>query len=178
MIKKSLFGYVIPLVIFIATFILCYYGLDHDPRAIPSPLINKPVPDFNLFVLDNTKQLNNKIFLGKISLFNIWATWCASCKEEHKILMDIAKTKQVVIYGLNYKDESKIASKWLLKNGNPYREVLFDEQGKLGVDLGVYGTPETYLIDQQGIIRYKYIGPVTQDVWMNILLPEIKKIKK
>ena len=167
--NSNLFGYAIPLVIFIATLILCYYGLDHDPRAIPSPLINKPVPA-SIF-MDH-----KKIFLGKISLLNVWATWCTSCKEEHKVLMDIAQKKQAIIYGLNYKDEPKAALKWLLKNGNPYTQLLFDEQGRMGVDLGVYGTPETYLIDPQGIIRYKYIGPITREVWIDIILPEVKRL--
>lgn len=169
--KLSLLGYSIPLIIFSVTVVLLYYGLDHDPRAIPSPLINKPVPA-SIFM--NHK----KMFLGNISLLNVWATWCASCEEEHKVLMDIAQKKQVIIYGLSYKDEPKAALKWLLKKGNPYTQLLFDEQGRMGVDLGVYGTPETYLIDPKGIIRYKYIGPMTQEVWDKIIFPEIKKIKK
>lgn len=163
--KLSLLGYAIPLIIFTVTAVLLYYGLDRDPSYVPSPLINKSIP------------INKKIFLGKISLLNVWASWCVSCKQEQSMLMEIAKTKQVVIYGLNYKDQRSQALKWLAENGNPYRQVLFDEQGKLGVDLGVYGTPETYLIDEAAIIRYKYIGPLTKEVWDKIIFPQVQKLK-
>jgi cytochrome c biogenesis protein CcmG/thiol:disulfide interchange protein DsbE len=173
----SLFGYSIPLVIFLVTAVFLWYGLDRDPRYLPSPLINKPIPAFHLLSLQNIKQpLNEKIFLGHITLLNVWAPWCASCKEEHSVLMKIAKTKKLVLYGLNYKDKRASALEWLAHDGNPYHEVLFDDQGKLGLDLGVYGTPETYLIDSKGIIRYKYIGPITQAVWDEVILPEVERL--
>lgn len=159
-------GYLIPLVIFLLTAILLYYGLDRDPRYVPSPLINKPIP-----------VLNKKLFLGHVSLLNVWATWCTSCKEEHEVLMSIAKSKKVIIYGLNYKDDKKEALNWLAHKGNPYNKLLFDEQGTVGVELGVYGTPETYLIDGLGVIKYKHIGPITEQVWREIILPEINKIE-
>ena len=160
--------YLIPLIIFLVTLIFLYYGLDRgDPRYVPSPLINKPIP-----------ILNKKLFLGHVSLLNIWASWCESCKEEHKVLENIAKNnKSITIYGLNYKDNPKQAKNWLKQAGNPYRKVFFDETGEMGINLGVYGTPETYVIDKLGIIRYKYIGPINQEIWTGIILPEINKIK-
>jgi cytochrome c biogenesis protein CcmG/thiol:disulfide interchange protein DsbE len=173
----SLLGYAIPLIIFLLTAVLLYYGLDHDPRHVPSPLINTPVPAFQVPALGNSHEhLTEKIFLGHISLLNVWASWCESCKQEHSQLLKIAKTKQVVLIGLNYKDTQSAALHWLAKAGNPYFKVLDDAQGNLGINLGVYGTPETYLIDSEGIIRYKYIGPITQIVWDEIIAPQIRKI--
>ncbi len=155
-------------------------GLSLDPRRLPSALINKPLPDFNLATVEGGAPIRftQKTFLGKVSLLNVWASWCASCQTEHPVLMKIAKTHEVNIYGLDYKDKRADAHRWLKTLGNPYVDVGFDEQGSLGIDLGVYGTPETYIIDQDGIIRYKWVGPLTDAVWEQELLPIVQKLTR
>ena len=126
-------------------------------------------------LLQPDQQLSEKIFLGKVSLLHVWATWCATCRAEHLVLMDLARSKKVVFYGLNYKDNPEAAKNWLKQYGNPYKAIISDPQGRLGIDLGVYGTPETFLIDSQGVIRYKYIGAITQHIWEHDIMPEIQR---
>jgi cytochrome c biogenesis protein CcmG, thiol:disulfide interchange protein DsbE len=125
----------------------------------------------------NTQMFNQKEFLGHVSLLNVWATWCSVCRQEHAELMDIARSHQVVITGLDYKDNARDAIRWLAELGNPYQAVVFDEAGKLAMDLGVYGTPETYLIDSKGIIRYRHVGLMTKQDWEQTLLPLIHSFK-
>jgi cytochrome c biogenesis protein CcmG/thiol:disulfide interchange protein DsbE len=168
--------YLIPLFLFLAIAGFLWKGLYSDPHRLPSALINKPTPTFSYpSLLNPQKELTEKIFVGQVSLLNLWATWCISCRAEHAVLMEIAATKKVALYGMNYKDDLPAAREWLRKYGNPYTAVIIDKEGRLGIDLGAYGTPETFVIDAQGIIRYKYIGPMTLEAWKNTVEPEVEK---
>ncbi len=170
--------YLIPLGIFIVLVVFLARGLQLNPHEVPSPLIGKPAPDFLLPQLqDANLQLGRKDLLGKVSLLNVWASWCVACREEHPVLVEIARSGVVNIYGLNYKDSREDALRWLAQFGNPYLTSAFDEQGKVGIDYGVYGVPETYVIDRQGIIRHKVIGPITQEKWDTAILPLIRKLQ-
>ncbi|MDF2868275.1 MAG: thiol:disulfide interchange protein, partial [Gammaproteobacteria bacterium] len=157
---------------------LLWRGLQLDPHKIPSTLINKPVPKFNLPDLMNSgNRLTERQFLGQVSLVNVWATWCTACQQEHPILLDIARTHKVKLYAIDYKDDLQTAKNWLAQYGNPFLAIGFDATGQAAIDWGVYGTPETFLIDRQGIIRYKHIGPLTKQIWQNTLLPLIDKLR-
>jgi cytochrome c biogenesis protein CcmG/thiol:disulfide interchange protein DsbE len=175
--KRSLF-FLLPLFVFllIAGFLL--KGLWLDPKEVPSPLINKPAPAFQLTdVADETHRLGKQDLLGQVYLLNVWASWCVSCREEHPLLVELSRQKQVPLIGLDYKDTRPQAMQTLAQLGNPYQISLFDPDGKVGIDYGVYGVPETYVIDKQGIIRYKQIGPITPDVWQQTLLPLIRRLQ-
>ena len=170
--------FLIPLGFFIALLLLLAFGLRLDPRKVPSPLIDKPAPAFTLPRLDDPKQLvSEKDLLGKVWLLNVWASWCVSCREEHPVLVEFAKRNVVPIYGLNYKDERKDALVWLGQFGNPYTVSIMDSDGRVGIDYGVYGVPETYVIDKQGVIRYKQIGPVTPELLDAKILPLVRKLQ-
>lgn len=171
--------YLIPLAIFIVMAIFLGIGLTKDPKLVPSPFIGKPTPPFTLPQLhDPEKTLSNKDFLGKVSLFNVWASWCPACREEHPLLMEISRMDIVPIYGLNYKDQREDAKRWLIQfGGDPYKATGYDLDGRVGLDWGVYGVPETFVIDQQGIIRYKHIGPLRPGDWENTLYPLIQKLQ-
>ncbi len=169
--------FLVPLLLFavVATFLAL--GLKHDPREIPSPLINKPAPGFSLPSLsDPQKKVSSADFKGKIWLFNVWATWCGSCRAEHQTLVNLNKLTDAPIVGLDWKDETEAAQQWLRSLGNPYEIVAFDSTGRTAIDWGVYGAPETYIIDQQGIIRHKHTGPLTDDIIKDEILPLIKKL--
>ena len=169
----------IPAIIFILLAVLLGIGLTLDPKKVPSPLIGKATPAFELPLLKQPdNQINTDIFKGKVSLFNVWATWCVSCRAEHEVLTAIANTGKVQIYGLNYKDEREAAKRWLQVYGDPYVASGFDVDGRVGIDWGVYGTPETFLIDRQGVIRHKVIGPITSKIWQEELLPMINKLEQ
>ncbi len=171
--------FLLPLLIFIVIGLLLWFGLHLNPHRIDSPLLNKPLPLFRERSVNKQKQfITQKDFLGHITLLNVFATWCLSCEVEHPILMDIANTKKIKLIGLDYKDHRKAAIRWLQQYGNPYSLIIDDWKGLLGIDLGVYGTPETYLIDPSGIIRYKYIGPISTKVWNTVMLPQIKQLEK
>jgi len=162
----------IPLGIFFVLLVLLGIGLRLDPREVPSPLIGKPAPDFHLPTLKNSAVfLNQKDWLGQVYLLNVWASWCVSCKQEHPLLVSLARTGKVELYSMNYKDSREEALHWLDRFGNPYLETIFDEQGQTGIDYGVYGVPESYLIDKKGILRHKYIGPLDQGKIDGHLLP-------
>jgi len=170
--------YLTPLVLFLALAALLYRGLALNPREVPSPLIGKPAPEFTLPELkDTSRQLSHSDFLGKVSLLNVWATWCVSCRAEHPLLMQLAR-QGVTIYGLDYKDSREDAKRWLQRFGDPYVANAFDADGRVGIDWGVYGTPETFVIDQHGIIRHKHIGPLTQEAIQREILPLIQKLKE
>ena len=161
---KSL-RFVLPLLVFAVLLIFLWQGLSLNPREVPSPLIDKPAPGFQLSRLDNPSQaLTPGDLRGQVWLLNVWASWCVSCIEEHPVLVGLSKSGAVPIYGLNYKDKRNDALSWLAKNGNPYTVSISDPDGKVGIDYGVYGVPETYVIDKSGVIRYKRIGPVTTQV--------------
>ena len=169
--------FLIPISMFVLLGLLLAYGLKLDPRKIPSPLVDKPLPAFTLPTLENPKKsLSNADLKGKVVLINVWASWCAACKQEHPVLMALAREKQVPIIGLNYKDKREDATHMLRTEGNPYDVSIVDADGRVGIDWGVYGVPETFVIDNNGIIRYKHIGPVSAEAWMQILQPLIHKL--
>ncbi len=173
----SFVRFLAPLLAFLALAGLLYKGLSLDPREVPSPLIDKPAPTFSLPRLQQPEVLlGNADFAGKVSLFNVWATWCVACRQEHPVLMELAQ-RGIPIYGLNYKDVRSDAQRWLQRFGNPYLANAFDEEGRVGIDWGVYGTPETFIVDKQGIIRHKHIGPLTQKSVDEEILPLIKKLR-
>lgn len=167
----------LPLIIFMGVAGLLWKGLYQDPRAIPSPLINKPVPEFQAPNLINPKlTFSSKDFKGKVTLLNVFASWCIACSAEHSVWMEARQDLgQAQIVGLNYKDPADKALAWLKQYGNPYQNVIADPQGNIAINFGVYGTPETFLIDKQGIIRYKFIGAVSPKDWQEVLLPQVKK---
>lgn len=170
---------IIPLIVFLALVILLGYGLTRDPKKIPSPLINKPAPAFELpTVLKPGQKISNKDFLGKVVLFNVWASWCGACRDEHPVIIRFAKQYKTPVYGLNYKDQRADAIRWLQALGNPYVASAYDVVGNAGIDWGVYGVPETFMIDKKGIIRYKQIGPVTDKIINEEILPMIRKLEK
>jgi cytochrome c biogenesis protein CcmG/thiol:disulfide interchange protein DsbE len=167
----------LPLCIFVVLVGFLAIGLTLNPREVPSPLINKPVPPFKLAVLSAPDQtIAAQDLTGKVWLLNVWASWCVACRIEHPILVELAKTKEVPIYGLNYKDKSPAAVAWLANFGNPYVASLVDGDGLVGIDLGVYGVPETFVVDKQGVIRHKHIGPVTPEALRDTILPLVKKL--
>ncbi len=169
--------FLIPIGIFALLGYLLYYGLRLDPRRIPSPLVNKPLPAFSLPTLDNPdKILTNADLRDHVVMINVWASWCVACREEHPVLVDLAGRKQVTIIGLNYKDTRVDALNVLRGQGNPYNTVLVDASGRTGIDWGVYGVPESFIVDKQGIIRYKQIGPITPEVWDKTLWPLIQSL--
>jgi cytochrome c biogenesis protein CcmG/thiol:disulfide interchange protein DsbE len=169
--------YIVPLIIFVALGLLLAYGLNLDPRRIPSPLIGKSLPAFSLTtVADPARKVSRDDLRGRVYLLSVWASWCVACREEHPLLNELTSRKAVTIIGLNYKDKREDALRWLGALGNPYELSLSDQDGRLGIDLGVYGVPETFLIDKQGVIRYKQIGPMTPEVWEQKLAPLIKEL--
>ena len=169
--------YIVPLIIFVSLGLLLAYGLKLDPRRIPSPLIGKPLPAFSLTtVADPARKVSRDDLHGRVYLLSVWASWCVACREEHPLLNELTSRKAVTIIGLNYKDRREDALRWLGALGNPYELSLSDQDGRLGIDLGVYGVPETFVIDKQGVIRYKQIGPMTLEVWEQKLAPLIKEL--
>ncbi len=163
-----------PLIIFVLLSALLLVGLSKDPNQVPSPLVGQAVPVFELETLAG-KQVDQKIFNHQVSLLNVWATWCQACRAEHEQLMSLAK-QGVRIIGLDYKDERNSAEGWLADLGDPYELVLFDGDGRTAIDWGVYGTPETFIVDQQGIIRYKHIGPISKQDMTDIILPMVRQL--
>lgn len=170
--------FVIPFFIFIVMVVFLWRSLSLKPNLIPSPLIDKPAPSFSLPLLTDPKlKTTEKDFIGHITLVNVWATWCYACQEEHEFLLKLSNHRDLMIYGLNYKDDARKASHWLSMYGNPYHIVAFDETGRIAIDWGVYGTPESFILDKKGIVRYKHIGPLSMDVWERELQPIIKKLE-
>ena len=160
----------IPLFLFVALALFLFRGLQLDPTELPSALIDRPLPAFELPALGMDRLLKREDVVGEVALFNVWATWCVSCRVEHPYLHMLAE-QGVPIYGVNYKDDDADAMKWLAELGDPYRLNIVDAQGSLGLDLGVYGAPETYLVDAQGVIRYRHVGVVDDRVWRELLEP-------
>lgn len=170
--------YLIPLFIFLLLVVLFVFGLQYDPRRVPSPLIDKPVPQFELPRLkDPQLTLGSADLKGDVVLVNVWASWCPSCVHEHPVLLELSKRGEVKLIGLNYKDKRENALDWLNNYGDPYTMNAFDEQGRVGIDFGVYGAPETYIVDQNGIIRYKHIGPISREDLDNKILPIVRELK-
>jgi cytochrome c biogenesis protein CcmG/thiol:disulfide interchange protein DsbE len=170
--------YLIPLGIFIALVAFFAVGLVRDPREVPSPFIGKPAPAFQLQQLHEADRVfTPEDMKGKVWLLNVWASWCVSCRVEHPLLVEMSKKNLVPIVGLNYKDKREDGVQWLTKFGNPYSLSAYDVEGKVGIDYGVYGVPETFVIDKQGVIRYKQIGPITPEALEKTLLPLIRKLE-
>ena len=169
---------VLPLAVFIILVVFLGIGLTLKPRELPSPLIDKPLPTFSLpELIEPQKTLTAQDMRGKVWMLNVWASWCVACRIEHPLLVELSKTDpSILIYGLNYKDKREDALKWLARGGNPYRTSLSDTQGLLGIDLGVYGVPETFIIDKQGVIRHKQIGPITPEALKDTILPLMRKL--
>src|SRR5664279_3755741 len=175
---KSL-RFVLPLAVFLLLIGFLYIGLYRDPREVPSPLVNKPAPAFSLAQLDDpAKKLGPADMKGQVWLLNVWASWCVSCREEHPLLVQLAQANIVPVIGLNYKDTTALGKKWLADNGNPYKLSVVDADGRVGIDLGVYGVPETYVSDKGGVIRYKQIGPITAEALQQKILPLVRELQK
>jgi len=169
----------IPLGVFIVLVGFLLVGLFRDPREVPSPLIGKPAPQFTLAQLhEPAKTMGTADLKGQVWLLNVWASWCVSCREEHPLLVELAKSKLVPIIGLDYKDEPRAGKGWLAQNGDPYTLSVVDRDGRVGIDWGVYGVPETFVIDKQGTIRYKQIGPITAEALEKKILPLVRELQK
>ena len=169
--------YIIPLAIFGILVVFLGIGLTKDPRKVPSPFIGKAAPAFTLSMLHEPgASFAPEQMRGKVWLLNVWASWCVSCKVEHPILNEMNRQGVVTIVGLNYKDARSDAQKWLKQNGDPYLFSVSDIDGKVGIDYGVYGAPETFVIDKQGVIRYKQIGPITPEALDKTILPLLKQL--
>ena len=188
-----------PLIAFIVLVVLLAIGLNLDPREVPSPLVGKPAPAFNLANLQaKEKNFAPADMQGKVWLLNVWSSWCVSCRQEHPILVNLAKRQVVPVVGLNYKEvrgdggidvstmktEAELAlarqraDQWMAEHGNPYQLVALDVDGRVGIDYGVYGVPETYVIDKAGVIRYKQIGPITPEALEKKILPLVAELNK
>lgn len=168
----------IPLFIFLVVVGFLFKGLFLDPREVPSPLVGKPAPHFSLVRLDAAdKTFSPKEMLGKVWLLNTWASWCAACKDEHPLLVELSKADFVPIIGLDYKDNNQDAQQWLDQAGNPYAINAVDADGRVGIDYGVYGVPETYVIDKKGSIAYKQIGPITMEALRDKIIPLVKQLQ-
>ena len=171
--------YLLPLGVFVLLVLLLGAGLSLNPREVPSPLIGKPAPPFQLPLLhDTTRTFSPKELQGKVWVLNVWASWCAACRDEHPVLADLARSGIAPVYGLNYKDQRDEAIAWLKRFGDLYAASVFDADGRVGIDYGVYGVPETYVIDRQGVIRYKRIGPVTPDIVQKRIAPLIAELNR
>jgi len=174
----SWFVTLVPLAVFLVTGVFLAIGLTLNPREVPSPLINKPVPEFRLPpVKGRTLGLSSADLKGEVSLVNVFASWCVACRAEHPLLMELRQKGVVPIHGLNYKDRPEDAEKWLDNLGDPYTRTGADINGRVGIDWGVYGVPETFVIDRQGRIAYKQIGPVNREVLEKTILPLIRKLQ-
>jgi cytochrome c biogenesis protein CcmG, thiol:disulfide interchange protein DsbE len=173
---KSL-RFLLPLAVFLVVLGFLAVGLKLNPGEVPSPLIGKPAPEFRLARLDDASvKIGRDDLLGKVWMLNVWASWCAPCREEHPLVLDIARRGLVPVYGLNYKDSRPAAIGWLTRLGNPYQATLFDADGRVGIDFGVYGVPETFIIDRQGVVRLKHVGPLTPDVVRERIEPLLKEL--
>jgi cytochrome c biogenesis protein CcmG/thiol:disulfide interchange protein DsbE len=170
--------FLLPLGVFLILVGFLAVGLTLNPREVPSPLVGKPAPPFTLPQLhDQAKTFSPSDLTGQVWLLNVWASWCSGCREEHPVLMRMAQAGAVPIYGMDYKDTRDEALTWLRRHGNPYPLTAVDEAGRIGIDYGVYGVPETYVIDKQGVIRYKQIGPLDDEVVAKTIMPLVKELQ-
>jgi len=170
--------YLLPLGVFAGLVLLLGVGLSLNPREVPSPLIGKPAPSFELPQLhEPQKRFAPAQMKGTVWVLNVWASWCAACRDEHPVLADFARSGAAPLYGLNYKDKRDDAIAWLKRYGDPYAASVVDADGRIGIDYGVYGVPETYVIDKQGVIRYKHIGPVTPEVLSGKIIPLLRSLQ-
>jgi len=168
--------FLIPAGLFVALLAFFFASLDRDKETLPSPLIGKPAPTFELPALgDPARKVASSQFAGKPYVLNVWGTWCVGCRQEHEVLLEIARRTQVPIVGLNWKDDSAAAQRWLQELGNPYSVVAADEEGRAAIDWGVYGAPETFLVDARGTVIFKHIAPMTLEVWERDFVPLLAK---
>ena len=171
--------YLIPLGLFLVVVVFLAFGLRRDPNELPSALINKPAPTFHLPQLkDPAKTFSAEDMRGKVWILNVWASWCVACRDEHQYLFEYQKSGAAPIYGLNYKDQRANALAWLEDLGDPYVLSAVDLDGAVAIDYGVYGAPESYVIDQSGTIRLKHVGPVTPDIWSQKILPLVQELNR
>ncbi|MEI6801527.1 MAG: DsbE family thiol:disulfide interchange protein [Burkholderiales bacterium] len=171
--------FLIPLALFGVMVAFLAVGLRLDPHEVPSPLVNKPAPVFQVPQVEQPElEFASADLKGKVWLLNVWASWCVACREEHPVLMNFSRAQMIPIIGLDYKDQRKDALSVVKRSGNPYDIIAFDADGRVGIDYGVYGVPESYLIDKNGIIRYKHIGPITQEALTKTIIPLINELKK
>ena len=169
--------YLIPLAIFIVLAVFLGVGLKLNPREVPSPLIGKPAPAFELPLLaEPALRFTAAQMKGQVWVLNVWASWCVPCLAEHPLVTQLARTPGVNLVGLNYKDKAEDAERWLARHGNPYPTIVVDRDGRVGIDYGVYGVPETFVIDRDGVIRHKQIGPITPEALRDDILPLLKKL--
>lgn len=174
--EKSSLKRFAPLIVFILLVIVFAIGLQLNPRKVPSPLIGKPAPEFELPLLNAEGVFTHADLKSKITLVNVWASWCYACRQEHHVITELSRMGLRVV-GLNYKDTTEEATQWLQQFGDPYEVVMEDQSGRVSIDWGVYGAPETFVVDQEGIIREKRIGPVTEEYVRTTLLPLIKLLE-
>jgi cytochrome c biogenesis protein CcmG, thiol:disulfide interchange protein DsbE len=171
--------FILPFIIFVVLAVFLFVGLTLDPREVPSPLVGKPAPAFTLPQLQApSKSFSPQEMQGKVWLLNAWASWCVACEAEHPVLMELSRLNIVPILGLDYKDKPEAALAVLQRRGNPYLITVTDSEGRTGIDYGVYGVPETYVIDKQGIIQYKQIGPITPQNLRDKILPLVAELEK
>ena len=169
--------YLVPMGILLVLLYFLRAGLSLNPKEVPSPLIGKPAPAFSLPRLDQPAlRIGRDDMRGQVWMLNVWASWCVACRQEHPLLVQYAKQAKVPIYGLNYKDDRAAGMKWLADFGNPYTASIADRDGRVGIDFGVYGVPETFVIDREGVIRYKQIGPLTPEVLRDTIEPLLKQL--
>ena len=170
--------FILPLVVFAIIAAFLYSGLGRDPREVPSPLIGKAAPEFTLPTLQsNGEPFSTSQMNGKVWLLNIWATWCAACRVEHPLLVELARSQRVEIIGLNYKDDNALARQWLTDLGDPYVTTAVDADGRVGIDWWFYGAPETFVIDKNGVVRHKHIGPVSPKDLTETILPLVEELQ-
>ncbi len=166
--------FIVPIGLFAALFAVFFVGLGRDKETLPSPLIGKPAPQFTLpAVEDPSRMVSSQEFAGRPYVVNIWGTWCPGCRQEHDVLLQIAKRNQVPIIGIDWKDDLQAAQQWLSQLGNPYVATAFDPDGRVGIDWGAYGAPETFLVDANGIVVHKYAGPLTIAAWEAEFVPRL-----
>ncbi|MDX2412368.1 MAG: DsbE family thiol:disulfide interchange protein [Woeseiaceae bacterium] len=164
--------FLIPLVIFALLIAVFVVGLGRDPSQLPSPLLDKPAPQFDLpSLLDPEQRATTQDFNGEVALVNVWATWCAGCRQEHNFLLQLAKADVLPIYGLNWRDNGPEARRWIQQLGDPYVATAYDQDGRVGIDWGVYGAPETFLIAADGTVLYKQLGPLSWGLWEENFVP-------
>ncbi len=169
--------FVIPLVFFVLMAGLLGFGLSLDPKKVPSPLIDKSAPAFSLAMLDDpSRKLSTADMLGQVWVLNVWASWCVSCRAEHAVITELANRNLVTVVGLNYKDAPDDAERWLEQFGNPYATSVIDRDGRVGIDWGVYGVPETFVIGADGVIKFKHIGPVTMESLNEKIMPVLREL--
>ncbi len=167
--------FLIPLVIFALLIAVFVVGLGRDPSQLPSPLLEKPSPQFDLpSLLEPEQRVTSQDYKGEVALINVWATWCAGCREEHNFLLQLAEANVIPIYGLNWRDNGPEARRWIQQLGDPYVATAYDQDGRVGIDWGVYGAPETFLVAADGTVLYKQLGPLSWGLWEENFVPLLK----